>query len=223
MKLHHTTGLPDWATVPPSARTAWQRLAAYTHGFVTPGNLFSLAGLALVGIGLWHIATGTYLAGFVWVGVGRLCDLFDGIAADRTGTKSPLGEAVDAGIDKISAVAALAVAGISGVVPWWAVIIIGLHNAANIGIGITARHRKANIHPILAGKVSTALEWSAFACFTLAAAFGAGWLPAAYMLAVAALLLGSRATAAYSQNLFHYSKKEKHGKRHTVRGTTGAK
>ena len=75
MQLHRTTGKADWLAIPPKSHTNWQRLAARTHGIVTPSNAVTMAGLALALIGLHEILNQRYLSGTVLLAVGRICDI----------------------------------------------------------------------------------------------------------------------------------------------------
>ncbi len=197
MKLHQTTGLPDWATVNPTKRTRWQWIAARTNGFVTPANFVSLLGLALVIYGLFLITGQHFIAGLVFVCVGRLCDVIDGAIADRTGTKSPLGESVDASFDKIGALLTLIVFGAQENAPWWVIILIAVQNIVNVGLSVIGKHRKVAVHPSHTGKLSTAFEWAGFFCFLLAVAASSLWLWPAYILLAIALVLGVYATTNY--------------------------
>jgi phosphatidylglycerophosphate synthase len=201
VKLHHTSGSPDWASIAPEARTSLQRIAAATQGIVTLPNFLSVGGFVLVCGGLLYISGDKLLAGVVAIAAGRLCDLLDGGVAERTGTKSPVGEAVDAGCDKLGALATLVVLGAEGIVPWWAVGLIGAQNVANGIIGIVGWQRHTHLHPVRAGKLSTALEWAAFLCFILAAGWSALWDWPAYTFLGMALGLGIYATAIYSRGL----------------------
>jgi phosphatidylglycerophosphate synthase len=199
--LHHTQDLPDWATVLPGTRNPWQHLAVTTRGIITPGNAISLLGFGLVCTGLWAMVQHAFIAGFVWIVLGRLCDLLDGMVADRTGTKSPLGEATDAGFDKAGAVLALITASVTGVVPWWVAALVGIQNIVNVVIGLVGRRRKTGLHPALTGKLSTALEWIALAGFILAAGGYKSWIIPAYVLLAAALGLGVYASASYIRRI----------------------
>lgn len=201
MKLHHTSGSPDWENIPPEARNRWQRVAAGTQGIVTLPNFLSVVGFGLVAAGLWCIVQGNVLGGTGLVAAGRLCDILDGMVAASTGTKSPLGEATDAGFDKLSAITALIVLGVEHIVPRWAVAIIGAQNMTNVIIGIIGRHRRLLVHPVRTGKIATALEWAAFLCFIMTTGTSAMWQWPAYILTGAALLLGIHATISYRRKL----------------------
>jgi phosphatidylglycerophosphate synthase len=208
MKLHHHSGKPDWEMIAPAERTPWQRLAANTRGFVTPANVVSLVGLGLVLLGLAVLVKHRYIAGLWLIVIGRLCDIIDGAIADRSGTKSPLGEVVDAGFDKLGALGVLIVFGVEHIVPWWAIIGIGIQNAANAIIGFVGHHRKLSVHPVRAGKISTACEWLAFFCFILAAAYGSAWAWPAYGILGAALVLGLVSTSVYARSVWKKTEKQ---------------
>lgn len=201
MQLHHTDGKPDWARIRPEARNYWQRFAVTTKSIGTPGNVVSAAGLATVVYGMDLLLRGETTTGMWLVVAGRFCDVVDGFVADHTGTKSPLGGAVDATFDKLGALGILLATGISHIVPWWAVVLIALQNGANSGIAYAGWRRKRGLQPVLAGKVSTALQWGSLSGFLLAAAYTPVWLWPAYGMLVPALITGVIATIAYARML----------------------
>lgn len=98
--LHRVNKKPDWELVDTSSHNGWQRLARHTRGMVTPGNIISVCGAALSLSARSDIQKENYRSATVKLFVGRMMDIADGVVADRTGTKSPVGEAVDASIDK---------------------------------------------------------------------------------------------------------------------------
>lgn len=155
----------------------------------------------MVCIGLGYVVQGELLTGVIITAGGRICDLLDGIVAERTGTKSPIGGATDASFDKLGALAALLVLGTEQIVPWWAVALIGAQNTANSIIGAIGLHRRLKVRPVQAGKLSTALEWAAFFWFILTADNLTLWHWPAYVLLGAALILGIYATIAYARAL----------------------
>ena len=206
MKLHRANTKPDWELVAPASRNPWQRLAASTNGVVTPGNVLSVIGVGLVGVGLTYVHGGQLWRGLWFLAVGRLCDLADGIAAERTGTKSPLGEAVDASLDKLAAFAALVVFALAGVMPWGFALLIGLQNGATAVLSAIAKSTKRVIHPVSAGKIGGAIEWGALLCFVLGKAVHgtpADMLTvAAYSLAFIAIGLNTLATSWYVRAIY---------------------
>lgn len=159
MKLHRTSGHPDWATVNRRDYTVWQKIADATHGYVTPGNVTTLCGLTLVMIGLLQLVAGEYVAGGVLVIVGRLLDLVDGWLAELTQTKSPLGELMDAVADKIETLAAVAVLFVAEVAPLWVLLALVVPHLFIAGIALVGRVNRLQIHPSRLGKISMALLW----------------------------------------------------------------
>ena len=170
MQLHRSSGRPDWAKIPADKQNTWQRLAQQTNGVLTPGNLFTASGFALVIIGLGLILRHDYWVGLLMVAVGRLFDIFDGLAAEATGTKSPLGEKLDAGLDKLASVAAFVVLVIGHILPLWAAILLLVPNLSNAALTVYASRIGFTNHPNQYGKISMALSWLGMCAFVLAAA-----------------------------------------------------
>jgi phosphatidylglycerophosphate synthase len=168
MNLHRIEGDAEWVTVPAAQRNVWQRTAAATIGVVTIGNFFSLLGLASVPYGLWLIAQQRYVAGIAVLTFGRICDLLDGWLADKTGTKSPLGERIDAAFDKISLGLVLLVLLVSGILPWWALVLLILPHLIVAFLAVIAWRRGQVLHPSRTGKLSMALVWVVIAAFIVA-------------------------------------------------------
>lgn len=204
MNLHRIEGAPEWADVPADRQNIWQRIAAATAGTMTPGNIISLIGLASVPYGLWLIlGHGQYLAGAIVLAIGRLCDLLDGWAADRTGTKSPLGEIIDASFDKLSLAATLISLAAGGIVPLWSVGILLLpHVIVGILAGLTF-FKGGRLHPSREGKISMALVWFYLLAVVMRKAFEQSPMLesavgiVAYVLLVASVGLGLYATRGY--------------------------
>lgn len=190
--LHQAGKRADWETTPKAERNAWQRVAFSTKGILTPANVISVIGALLVFLGLFYIFTDELLWGFASVAVGRFADLLDGAVAQATGTKSRVGEAVDAGLDKIIIFVAIVAFFVTGIVPLWAAIIIALRNLIIMILGLIGKVHKIALHPSRAGKFAAATEWSAILFFILGAAFNAqSWLGAeAAVFAIACTLLG---------------------------------
>ena len=205
MHLHQVTNSPDWSSTPRHKRNFWQRIAAKTNGVGTPGNILSIAGFVLVLIGLWIVVVHSLWEGTFLVGFGRLADILDGIIAHRTGTKSPLGRAIDATLDKIGAVLALSVFALHNILPVWVAAAILLQNVANILVSIYAPWRRIFLNPSEAGKIATAGFWLTIVVFVagrLVAGSGMSVftypvLFIAYVLAFGSLFLGVIATGGY--------------------------
>lgn len=136
----------------------WQRLAARTSGVVTPGNVITLLGLTLVGLGL-IVFEQHRLAGLLLIGVGRVADVADGMIAEATGTKSRLGEALDASADKLSLFAVLVVLIAQHVLIVWFVAPLGLQALVMVALSLIAHARRRTLHPVREGKITTTLAW----------------------------------------------------------------
>lgn len=168
MDLHRASKQPDWAAVPIPSRNAWQRLAARTNGFLTPGNLLTFLGVLLVLAGLVFIQYHRYSWGLFTLAVGRLCDIWDGMAAARTGTKSPLGEMLDVTADKVASLLALILLLTAHVLPLIAAIAVLLPNLANSVVTFMAEARHIRLHPSRVGKNWMAFSWVGLSCFIAA-------------------------------------------------------
>lgn len=158
MSLHRAIR-SDWSNVAPQQRNFWQRLAAGSRGVITPGNFISLLGAILVVYGLWVLTEHHLREGFELVFVGRMADILDGFVADRTKTKSPLGEAIDASTDKILVVCALVILLDHQLLPLFVGICMAIHAAYVSSISIIARRLRVAIHPSRSGKLCGAFEW----------------------------------------------------------------
>jgi cardiolipin synthase len=202
MNLHRTNGQPEWASVEPGQYNFWQRIAARTRGYVTPGNLTTLVGLALVVFGLAQIVAEEYWLGGVLVIVGRLLDLVDGWLADITRTKSPLGEIADAGADKIETFAAIGVLFVATLAPWWLLVALILPHVGISIIAYVARIKNIQLHPSRLGKISMALLWVALFGFIIAKVVDSGILSGVvYGVAVVSVLTTLYAAAGYAMSL----------------------
>lgn len=99
----------EWDTVAPEDRNIHQRLAARTLGVVTLANTATLVGAGLSASAIIDYQRGDYKKAAGKMFVGRVLDLADGYIATKTGTRSPVGAALDAGCDKALSVAFVAV------------------------------------------------------------------------------------------------------------------
>ncbi len=161
MNLHRSNSKPDWAKRPRKRWNSWQKAAAYTGGTVTIGNAVTAIGFIGVLIGLYLIIRHHYVAGLITIAAGRLCDVLDGWLADLTGTKSPLGEKLDAGFDKLGTALTVIVLVIVGVIPVWATITLALPQLAIGIVAYRALRINSTFHPSKAGKLSMTFVWLA--------------------------------------------------------------
>lgn len=168
MKLHRTTGKPDWVDVRKRARNVWQRMAAATKGVATPGNVVTIVGFAIVLLGLGAVLAHEYRAGAILLVVGRMSDVLDGWLADKTATKSPLGELLDAGVDKLGTFLTVLVFFIAGVAPRPFLVALVLPHIVIAGIVFAANRQNKRMHPSRLGKLSMAAAWVSLVGFVAA-------------------------------------------------------
>ena len=169
MNLHRFNGRSDWDSVPAAEHNPWQKLAAATEGVITPANAVSLAGGYLTVRGLLEIQRGEIGRGLSKAVAGRLLDLADGAVAHATGTKGPVGEAIDVIVDKADMAVALPALVRSEALPATAAVTIGAQNVANSLLGVVARKRGKHMHSSESGKLTTFAQWTAFGAFVGAA------------------------------------------------------
>lgn len=170
MKLHRSE-VADWNDLSPGQLNAWQRLAVRTNGVVTPGNVISLMGALVVIYGLIVITRHHLTAGIIIVVAGRLADVLDGMAAEASHTKSPLGETVDATVDKVLIALALIVMLSEQLLPPLVGLVMLLQAGYNSAVSLIAKYRPRPIklHPSRAGKLSAVFEWLSVGLYIWAA------------------------------------------------------
>ena len=207
MKLHYAGDTSEWAGIPPHERNIWQRWANTTHGVITPGNVFSVVGIATVFVGLFVIADDQLWRGLWLLAGGRLCDVIDGTAANATGTKSPLGEAIDTTADKVAAFATLLVFAATAIAPWPVMLLIGLQSLLIATLGFAAYQMHKKPHVVAAGKIGGATIWAGLLSFAFAAALHShsvaehAWTVSAYVFCTSGFVSCSISISAYIQSL----------------------
>lgn len=167
MKLHTPSEKADWQLIKSTDWNIWQKLADKSGGLLTPGNFISIAGIALVIIGLINISFSNFVSGSIIIAIGRAFDVLDGYIADLTKTKSPIGEAIDTTIDKLAVLMALIAITLSAVLPNLVIVIMFVISLWISSVALLARHRQVNIHPGKIGKIATASIWISIILFLL--------------------------------------------------------
>jgi cardiolipin synthase (CMP-forming) len=204
MNLHRTRKA-QWADVSDAQRNMWQRLAARSHSILTPANAVSVAGGLMVMYGLYAIANDSLGIGIIAIACGRIADILDGYIAEYTATKSPLGEALDATIDKLVLASTLVVLLFIGSLPLAAGVIMAGHGVYNSIIAVAAWLQKIRLQPSRYGKYATGIEWGAVAFFLLVEFTAPSTAPhsiaqlAAWSSFVVYLMTAIYSSAAYSQ------------------------
>lgn len=175
MDLHRQPGTPQWELVEPHKRNKWQQRAAETNGWDTPANRISAIGLASTLTGLYLTTKKGFLPKAVGIGLlgfGRWQDLRDGKKAEETGTKSPMGEAVDASVDKAGIAAAVAANFKSHAIPTTEMVAHGAQQSGNAILTFIAKAKGNEIHPGLLGKLGTGGIWVSTGTHLVASAVG---------------------------------------------------
>jgi len=122
----------------------WQKVAHATNDVVTPANLIDVAGFATSMYGLSNIDS---WRGIIAAASGLMTDVLDGKVARATGTQSPLGEAIDAGGDKVKLAYAVYKLWQLDLAPRPLIATIAAQNGLNAVL--TAIDRKTNEKPVL--------------------------------------------------------------------------
>lgn len=169
MRLHRVE-VTDWDTIRPAKYNRWQRLAARTQGLVTPANIITTVGGLLVIYSLVALAHGQYWSAIIALILGRLADIADGAVAEATKTKSTLGEAFDAVVDKIALGLAMIVLLSLGFIPLFIGAYMALQGVYNSFLLSVAKQRNYKIHPSPAGKVGAFLQWISIGLYVTATA-----------------------------------------------------
>ena len=159
MNLHRTSAKADWEKVAPAKHNLFQKVAAATGGFVSPANVVTIIGLGIVVYGLIAILNEQYWLGLVLLAVGRLLDIVDGVVAEATKTKSPLGEIFDAAADKVGTILTLLILIIGGITNIWILAALIAPQVITPFVALYKKRTNQTIHPTRQGKLSMATAW----------------------------------------------------------------
>lgn len=212
MSLHRIGRVADWDAVSLAARNRWQQLAAKTHGFVTPGNFISILSAALAFLGMVWIYQGHELAGLTTLAIGRLGDVLDGYVADITGTKSSLGETLDAGLDKATVFGALVLLLALSIVPNWLVILLGIQQLLAALVGAYAKSAGLGLHPSPFGKATMTAQWIMLMLCIIgyAVSFGSPMTAIVYSALGVTVLAGYIVVGGYIRHVLRTRSTERH-------------
>lgn len=159
MNLHRSEKIPDWKKEEVVDKNLFQGIAEATGGVLTPGNIASGTGLYLVYQGAKDLKNQKILSGTLKIGLGRSMDFIDGMIADKTQTKSPLGEAVDATSDKLGVAILFPVLYRNNLVSKTKLNTVLAQNVLNTGFTLKAKKSNKEIHASKYGKLATASQW----------------------------------------------------------------
>lgn len=95
---------------------------------VTVPNLISLLRLISIPFVAWLIAERQMLIALIVLAVGFASDGLDGILARKLNQVSKIGQILDPIADRMLILCSVIALGISGIVPWWLIIVIGLRD-----------------------------------------------------------------------------------------------
>lgn len=152
---------------PAASSHPWQRLAAKTHGFVTPGNILTLTGGLATLLGLWLLSAQHFGPAFWTIGFGRVCDILDGRVARLTSTAGPVGEVFDAGMDKIVILVAGVVLAVEHTAPLAVLLVIISLQLIVAFLAMAARLSHIQLHSSRVGKYSTFALWLTLLLYVL--------------------------------------------------------
>lgn len=169
MDLHRPKSKPDWQLVDEKKWSVYQRIAHATGGVITPGNIITTAGLLLVGAGLYLLVRDVSITALALIAIGRVVDLLDGYIANKTNTKSSIGEAYDSVADKLTAFAVLILFVMVGIIAVWQAGLLLLIQVINSVFTIKAKATNQTIHSSRAGKQATFLLWLTVGLFAVVA------------------------------------------------------
>ena len=161
MKLHRIERQSDWQDIPAEDLNFFQKIAKKTHGIVTPANVITTIGLGLVIDGCNDLDQNPNKA-LIKVSAGRVADYLDGIVADKTQTKSKIGEAADVMADKIAALALLKSINDNKLLSNSFLNFLVLQNSANSSLGLYSKLSHQELHSSKNGKIATALQTGIF-------------------------------------------------------------
>lgn len=201
MNLHRASSTPQWQAIAPTKRNVFQKIAARSGGFITPANIITLIGFTMVIGGLITILKGHIWIGLILLVIGRLFDVVDGIVAEKTMTKSALGELFDAAADKIGTLATVVVLIVAGIADWPWIVALVVPQIIILVVVAHKKQRRINLHPTRAGKLSMAGVWIAIVGLLVAKAIIAATLVlvATYAIIVLSIALGAYAIYQYAR------------------------
>lgn len=163
MDLHCSDNIPEWELIPADQWNKHQLRAHATRGWDTPGNRESIKGTLVTLSGIYMATRESHalrVVGAAMVGYGRYSDIKDGRIAHETGTKSPKGAAIDAGVDTVQLGAAIIAMTRSNLLSVPETLLLSSQKAANVLITSYAESNGTRLKLNHANKISAAGYWA---------------------------------------------------------------
>jgi phosphatidylglycerophosphate synthase len=167
MTSHRATNEGEWRSISPELWTPGQRLAEATHGVMTLANAITIIGGGLVVSGINDLKNGEYVDGIIKIGAGRIADIADGYVSHALGTKSPVGEAADAGVDTLLTFYAAYKLRDLKIIPDEFAYALLAQQSANTALTGVAKLRGREIHTGASGKLSQSEKWAAIGLYAI--------------------------------------------------------
>jgi cardiolipin synthase len=144
-----------------------------------------------------------YWTGLILLAVGRGLDIVDGAVAQKTNTKSPLGEIFDAAADKFGTLFTIIALFAAQITFWWVLAILLVPQVVITLISFYKKARNASTHPTRQGKLSMASLWAALIGFIVAKALDLSvfhpFVLFVYLLAAVSTFLAAYAAVQYAR------------------------
>lgn len=213
MNLHRSSERPEWEGYANNEQNPFQKVAAATKGIVTIGNVLTGAGYLITKSGYNDMDKGRTGKAMAKVFIGRFFDVADGIAADKTKTKSREGAEADAIADQKLMYDGLELMGRHEVAPSPVVRGFGALAILNAYAAVKGKSEGKKMDTSLSGKLSTFIKWGSLVGYMSSKALAeSGKLEksqkakkASGALALGAFALGAYASYGYVKQAFELS------------------
>lgn len=96
--------------------------------YLTVPNLISVLRILSIPIVAWLVTRHQMVPALIVFAIGSISDGLDGILARKLNQVSKIGQLLDPIADRLLILCSVVALGISGIIPWWMIIIIGLRD-----------------------------------------------------------------------------------------------
>jgi phosphatidylglycerophosphate synthase len=188
----------EWELVPSDRWNLDQRIAAATHGVVTLANATTLLGAAITHNGIKDLATNHPVRGTIKIMAGRTADLLDGKIAQWRGTRSAVGAATDAGVDKLLLTDACLMLTRAHILPPHLTTATLIAQTRIMAKNTTIKQHGGEPNPNQHGKHAMFASWTAIGSYCLANVFETRQRPTLAKTCTTVALAAELAATAYS-------------------------